>query len=233
MESGKICFGGTLVMKTGTALILDLLKQKSDPAEILVKLAIRRALSGCESVLDIGCGASPAMRQLGVAHPVGFEGYKPSADLAKQRNTHDEIVLGDVRDLERHFRPGQFDACIALDVIEHLPKPDGIKMMQAMEKVAARKVVLFTPSGFLPQKHTDNDDLQEHLSGWEPSEMAGYGYQVTGLLGPKRLRGEYHVIKKQPRAFWGLVSLFEHLVWTRNHPEKAAAMLCVKNLVRG
>lgn len=181
-------------------------------------------------MLDVGCGASRTMRQLGVSHPVGIEGYKPSVDEAKKLNTHDEIVHGDVRELERYFRPKQFDACVALDVIEHLPKPDGVKMMQAMEKVAIKKVVFFTPSGFLPQKHSANDDLQEHLSGWEPSEMTGYGYKVSGLLGPKKLRGEYHVIKKQPRVFWGLVSLAEHFVWTRNHPEKAAAILCVKEL---
>jgi hypothetical protein len=217
-------------MKSASALTLDLLKQKSDPAQIVVKLALRRALSGCQSVLDVGCGPSPTLRQLGVSHPVGIDGYKPSVDQAKKLNTHDEMVHGDVRELDRYFRPKQFDACVALDVIEHLTKTDGIRMMQAMERVAVKKVVFFTPSGFLSQKHTADDDLQEHLSGWEPSEMTGQGYKVAGLLGPKRLRGEYHVIKKQPRFFWGLISLLEHFVWTRNHPEKAAAILCVKEL---
>jgi hypothetical protein len=217
-------------MKSAAALISSLLRQKSDPAEIVVKLAIRKALSGCQSVLDVGCGASPALRQLGVSRPVGIDGYKPSVDKARELNTHDEMVLGDVRELDRYFRPRQFDACVALDVIEHLVKEDGIKLMQAMERIAAKKVVFFTPSGFLPQKHAANDDLQEHLSGWEPSEMTGYGYRVTGLLGPKRLRGEYHVIKKSPRVFWGMISLFEHFVWTRSHPGKAAAILCVKDL---
>ena len=217
-------------MKTGTALTLDLLKQKSDPAQVVVKLALRRALSGCQSVLDVGCGPSPTLRQLGVSHPVGIDGYKPSVDQAKKLNTHDEMVLGDVRELERYFRPKQFDACVALDVIEHLTKNDGLRMMQAMERIALKKVVLFTPSGFLPQKHSANDDLQEHLSGWEPAEMTGHGYEVTGLLGPKRLRGEYHAIKKRPRVLWGLISLLEHFIWTRNHPEKAAAILCVKDL---
>ncbi len=218
-------------MKSAAALTFGLLRQKSDPAEIVVKLALRKALLGCQSVLDVGCGASPTMRQLAVPHAVGIDGYKPSVDQAKKLNTHDEMVHGDVRELEQYFRPKQFDACVAMDVIEHLPKPDGIKMMQAMERVAVKKVVFFTPSGFLSQKHAADDDLQEHLSGWEPSEMTGYGYKVAGLLGPKRLRGEYHAIKKQPRVFWGLVSLFEHLVWTRNHPEKAAAILCVKELM--
>ena len=213
-------------------MVFELLKRKSDPAQIVVKLALRKALLGCESVLDIGCGASLTMRQLGVPRLTGIDGYKPSVEQARKINSHDEIIHGDVRELDRHFHPKQFDACVAQDVIEHLVKDDGIKLMQAMERIAVKKVMFFTPSGFLPQKHTANDDLQEHLSGWEPSEMTAYGYSVTGLLGPKRLRGEYHAIKKSPRAFWGMVSLLEHFLWTRNHPEKAAAILCVKELPR-
>ena len=200
---------------------------------MVVKSALRKALSGCESVLDVGCGASPTMRQLGVSHPVGIDGYKPSVDRAKQLKTHDEMVHGDVRELDRYFRPKQFDACVALDVIEHLAKPDGAKLMRDMEKIAAKKVIFFTPCGFLPQRHATNDDLQEHLSGWEPAEMRNYGYDVIGLLGPKRLRGEYHAIKGRPRIFWGIVSLGGHILWTRNHPEKAAAILCVKDLTGG
>ncbi len=219
-------------MKSGATLTLELLRQKTDPAEMAVKLALRKALSGCKSVLDVGCGASPTMRQIGVSHPVGVEGYKPSIDQARKLNTHDEIIEADVRELGRHFQPGEFDACIALDVIEHLAKPDGIKLMQDMERVASKKVIFFTPCGFLPQRHASNDDLQEHLSGWEPAEMRKYGYDVTGLLGPKKLRGEYHAIKGRPRIFWAIISLSGHFLWTRNHPESAAAILCVKDLTR-
>jgi hypothetical protein len=170
------------------------------------------------------------MRTIGVPRIVGIDGYEPSVEKAKRLHTHDEMVQGDVRDLSRYFRPKQFDACVGLDVIEHVVKPDGMKMMRDMEKIAAKKVILFTPCGFLQQRHTANDDLQEHLSGWEPAEMAGYGYQVAGFLGPKKLRGEYHAIKGRPRSFWSIISLLAHFMWTRTHPEKAAAILCVKEL---
>jgi hypothetical protein len=46
-------------MKSGTSLTLELLKQKSDPAEIVVKLALRKALLGCESVLDVDAERLP------------------------------------------------------------------------------------------------------------------------------------------------------------------------------
>ena len=219
-------------MKSRTSLALTLLKAGSDPAQILVKLALLKALLGCGSVLDVGCGAAPNLRQLGVSHCVGIEGYRPAFEEAQRRKTQDEIVHGDVRELTRHFRPGQFDACIALDVIEHLTKPDGMKLMQAMEVIAAKKVVLFTPSGFLLQRHATNDDLQEHLSGWEAAEMKRFGYDVVGLLGPKSLRGEYHALKKRPAIFWWMVSLLGHYFSTKYRPENAAAILCVKTIAR-
>jgi len=91
-------------------------------------------------------------------------------------------------------------------------------------------LAFFTPSGFLRQGHAASNDLEEHLSGWEPAEMERYGYQVLGLLGPKCLRGEYHSLKRSPAAFWGIVSLLGHFTWTRRRPEQSAAILCVKTL---
>ena len=85
-------------------------------------------------------------------------------------------------------------------------------------------------SGFLSQGHTDKDDLQPHLSGWEPDEMRQKGYEVQGLLGPKSLRGEYHRLKRRPAVLWGVLSLLGHFLWTGRKPERAAAILCVKTI---
>jgi len=98
-----------------------------------------------------------------------------------------------------------------------------------MERLATRRVVISTPNGFLPQRSKDGD-LQEHLSGWSAEDLRSYGYRVLGMYGPKSLRGEYHRIKYQPRAFWALVSVLGHCLQTRTHPEKAAALFCVKEL---
>jgi hypothetical protein len=215
-------------MRSQISLILLLFKKGFDPGAIATRLALRQALQGCDNVLDIGCGCSMHMRWLGVKHPVGIEAHQPSYEKARQQNTHDELVQGDVRALNRYFQPGQFDACIALDVIEHLTKEDGIKLIEQMERISRHKVIFLTPSGFLPQHTYDNNDLQEHLSGWEASEMEQRGYQVLGLLGPKSLRGERHILKGSPKIFWGLISLLGHIFWTRKRPAKAAAILCIK-----
>ena len=178
-------------------------------------------------MLDVGCGNSSPLRFLSGPRMVGVDGYAPAVEEARRNHTHDEIVLGDVKNIQEIFKGQQFDACIALDVIEHLTKEDGWKLLENMEALSKRFTVIFTPKGFVPQKSKDGD-LQEHLSGWDPQEMRERGYTVFGMYGPKGLRGEYHRVKYQPRPFWVIVSMLGHYFHTRTHPEKAAAIFCVK-----
>lgn len=215
-------------MRNRLDLAVLLLKQGLDPGQIVTRLELRKMLVGSKSVLEVGCGRTPNMKWLGVENSVGLDGFEPYVEEARKLGLHSQVILGDVRDLLRHFKPGQFDTVVALDLIEHLTKEDGLRLMRGMEEVAARKVIFYTPSGFLPQHTFDNNELQEHLSGWEADEMKQYGYRVVGLLGPKSLRGEMHVLKYRPRIFWGMVSLVGHYLWTRWCPSKAAAILCVK-----
>jgi SAM-dependent methyltransferase len=219
-----------LNMKSRIHIVWSLLRQGFDPNAILFRLALRKTLLGCDSVLDIGCGVSGKLREVGAPNTTGFEGYQPDFEEAKRRKTHDQLIFGDAHQLANMFQPRQFDACVALDVIEHLTKEDGLKLIQDMERIARKRVVIFTPKGFLPQRHAVDNDLQVHLSGWEPEEMRKLGYEVYGQLGPKTLRGEGHVLKHRPAAFWGLISFIAQIGWIWRQPDKAAAIACIKNL---
>lgn len=190
---------------------------------------VQTAIGSCSSILDVGCGKNSPLRFIPKAHLVGVDGFAPAIEEARQRGTHDELLLGDVQKLTGLFDSKQFDACIALDVIEHLPKEEGWRMLESMEKLARKRVVIFTPNGFVPQ-HSKDGDLQEHLSGWTAEDLRPHGYEVFGMCGPKSLRGEYHIIKYKPRAFWALVSLAADYAYSRGHPESAAAILAVKKL---
>lgn len=217
-------------MRSALSLTATLLRHKTAPAGILTMLALRDALTGCERILDIGCGIASPLRLFGCAHLTGIDAYAPDIDEARRKGTHHDLICGDVRQLARYVTPGQFDACVALDLIEHLTKEDGLELLEAMGRCATKRVVILTPSGFLPQGETQPGDFQAHLSGWTPAEMRALGYVVKGVLGPKNLRGEYHALRRRPTALWALVSLAGHLLWTKRHPEQAAAMVCVKTL---
>jgi len=215
-------------MHSRSHYISQLRRAGFDPVQIVNHMQLRAALAGCESVLDVGCGPASPLRFMGFKRLAGIEGYLPGYEAAKAAQTHHEMFFGDIRDMGKHFKQGSFDACVALDVIEHLTKEDGLKLMSEMERIASRRVVFFTPNGFLPQQHAEDADLQLHLSGWEAQEMRKHGYRVFGSLGPKFLRGEGHQLKYRPRAFWAGISLVGQCLFTRWSPEHAAAILCVK-----
>lgn len=200
-----------------------------NPSQLLLLKEVRIALRKARTVLDVGCGNCSPLRFFPDVSLTGVDGYGPALEEARRNGTHNEYFLGDVRNLTGIFPGRKFEVCIALDVIEHLSKEDGWRMLESMERLATRRVVIFTPNGFLPQKSHDGD-LQQHLSGWTADEMRARGYEVLGMFGPKSLRGEYHRINRQPRIFWLLVSILGHYTSTRRCPEKAAAIFCVKKL---
>jgi len=192
-------------------------------------LELRRQLRDCRTVLDLGCGNCSPLRLVRGPHLVGVDGYAPSLEQARARGTHDEYHLADVRRAAEVLGDRRFEACVALDVIEHLPKVDGWRLLEAMEQLATRRVIIVTPNGFVPQRSRDGD-LQEHLSGWLPAEFRARGYHVLGMNGPKALRGEYAALRYQPKAFWGLVSFVAHCLYTRRHPDQAFTLFCVKQV---
>ncbi len=188
---------------------------------------MRKELADCRSCLDIGCGGGSPVRHLQFEYSLGVEGHVPTLEGAKREHTHNEFFLVEATEVGLHFSANQFDCCVALDLIEHLTKADGLKLIGDMERIAAKKILIFTPNGFLPQQSTDGD-LQEHLSGWTADEMKSLGFKVYGMHGLKALRGKEHQHRLKPAALWGIISALSHFLYLRRNPKNAAAILCVK-----
>lgn len=191
---------------------------------------LARVLNDCDSVLDLGCGADSPIQHLPESvKRVGLDAFEEAIRKSKAKGIHDEYCCADVLDAADIFGKNSFDAAVASDLIEHLPKDQGYELMQMMEKVARRKSVLFTPNGFLKQKTYNNNPFQEHLSGWTPSEMADNGYDVVGMKGAKCLRGEKSKIKYSPVRIVRLTSRISQY-FVKNRPELAFSIMCIKKL---
>ncbi len=167
---------------------------------------IIRALSDCNTVLDIGCGRYSPLRFIDGERLVGVDAYEPDLKRAQIAKTHDEFVLSDVKDLHHHFGQNEFDACVALDVIEHFTKQEGLEFLQCLEGMARHKVVISTPNGYLPQECAETGDFQAHLSGWTPRDMESLGYRVIGVHGAGCLRMDHHRLRFRPAPLWALIS---------------------------
>lgn len=189
-----------------------------------------QCLRGCSTVLEVGCGEdSPAQYLAHRYRMVGLDLFEPALVRAKARGILTDFHLGDALSISEKFSKGEFDAVIALDLIEHLEKEKGFELLDAMEQVAGKRVVVFTPNGFLDQPADDNPWMQ-HRSGWSTEDFRARNYRVHGSNGWKPLRGAYAKIKWKPRLIWGAFSELTQHLWTRNHPESAFSILACKAL---
>jgi hypothetical protein len=96
-----------------------------------------------------------------------------------------------------------------------------------MESIAKKRVLIFTPNGFVAQREYDNNPWQVHKSGWTAEEMKQRGYDVIGINGAKSLRGEFALSKIKPRFLGFIISRITQM-FVRNKPEKAFQILCIK-----
>ena len=188
-------------------------------------------LEGMDSVADLGCGRISQLRFLPRnVYTYGVDAFKKDIQCAQKLKTHNEFIMDDVMHIDSHFGKKSIDACVAYDLIEHLTKKDGLRLLKKVESISRKKVIIVTPRGFLPQLSEEDGDLQEHLSGWDIDEMKRLGYTVYGLDGLSWLRGERHRLKYRPTALWAGISWISQRLFCKHNPHFAATILCVKNL---
>ncbi len=195
-----------------------------------LSLELENLLSGSDSVLDLGCGDNSPIGFIDRKNTLaGVDAYKKSIDRSKKAKIHDTYLCKNILTVDKDFKKGSFDSVIALDVIEHLTKKDGYKLIKIMEKIAKKRIIILTPNGFVPQTGKDNH-LQEHLSGWKVSEFKKMGFKVLGRYGLKNLRKEKAELKYKPKAFWGLISEASNILYAKNKPSVAYSLLCYKDV---
>jgi len=216
--------------KTLKTLDVKIFKGLHDPIPDYLKI-IEKEIGDCESLLDVGCGGFSPLKDLNkkLKRSVGVDGFKPSIDKAIERKTHSENKVINVLELTKHFKDKSFDVIVALDLIEHLTKEEGNKLLEDFEKIAKKKIIIFTPNGFVPQGEYDGNTYQVHKSGWGFKEMQKKGFKVYGLNGLKVLRGEYAKVKFKPEALWERISYGSKLL-TKLMPSASYQILAVKSL---
>lgn len=183
----------------------------------------------CKSLLDVGCGHNSPVQYLKnrPLHLVGVEAFLPAIEQSCAKGIHDVYHHSSILDILKTFGPESYESVLASDVIEHLTREDALNLIFQMEKVAQKKIIIFTPNGFLPQGEEFGNPLQKHLSGWSPRVMRSLGYSIIGIKGLRPLRGEMGRIRWHPRKLWAAVALLSQ-PFTRNLPSLAFSILGVK-----
>jgi Methyltransferase domain len=201
------------------------------PFDRYFKAVEREVCSSCSSLLDVGCGEiSPISRfRKRLPYTVGVDAFEPALVKSRNLRIHDENLCANVLEIGDRFPERSFDCVIALDVIEHLTKENGLRLLKTMERIARKKVVVSTPNGFLPQDAVDGNPLQCHQSGWEVEEMRRMGYRVLGMSGWQPLRGAEAKPAWRPYFLCDRLSRLTELFFEQ-HPKHAFQILCIKDV---
>jgi len=133
-----------------------------------------------KSYLDVACGRGKWGYLIKTSHKhpnriIGGDIDVQSIGYVKFHNVYDEVVVLDGRYLP--FRDKSFDIVLAIEVIEHMKKSEGYKLLDEAERVAKEKVVVPTP--LLGARYWYSK--KEHVSRWAVSDFRKKGYTVRGV----------------------------------------------------
>jgi len=94
-------------------------------------------------------------------------------------NSYFGLVRADAKRIP--FKTKSFDCVVAVELIEHLQKPDGYTFLEETKRIAKRRIVLSTPSGYF--KSLCDTDEEVHRSGWNKSELEKSGFCCSTFKG--------------------------------------------------
>jgi hypothetical protein len=186
---------------------------------------VAKEVKGSFSLLDIGCGYNSPVQSFPVRYKVGVEVFEPYLIESRKKGIHQKYIESDIRNIS--FPPDSFDIIFASEVLEHLSKEDGRKLLAKMTLWAKHKVIITTPNGYVHQDGYDANPFQNHLSGWTPAELQSLGFKVQGMNGLKYLHGYKGEIKFKSPIAWTVISDMTQRV-VKYVPTQAFQLLAIK-----
>lgn len=130
--------------------------------------------------LDIGCGKGKWGYLIKTSHKppsyiVGGDIDLKNLRYAKKHKIYDDVVLLDGKHLP--FRDDSFDIVLAIEIIEHMEKIEGQKLLDEAERVSRERVIVSTP--LLGARYWYSE--KHHISKWTVGDLRKKGYTVRGV----------------------------------------------------
>ncbi len=185
-------------------------------------------------VLDLGCGDgySTAIMVKSLRkrfYIVGFDAYEDNLRLAEQTGVYGLLLRADIREIEGRVNPA--DIVLLCEILEHISKEDGYKLLYWLEKIAHKCIIITSPPHlnrnregrsyeedvkFREWLHKDKPWTMPHVSVWKSADYEKLGYQVYGA------NGAY--IRGLPYAGMILAK------WAYCHPDYANSIVAIKRM---
>lgn len=99
-----------------------------------------------------------------------------SIDLWKPYLSRGDI-LADARHLP--IRPNSVDAVFCIELIEHLEREEGLKLVKELKKIG-KSIILSTPGGFFEQPELNGNPFQRHKSSYKRGDFPDFFFMQLG-----------------------------------------------------
>jgi hypothetical protein len=107
----------------------------------------------------------------------GYDGDDtPHGFLKVRTDKKIERIFGDALSALASVPDNSYHVAFALDIIEHLSKEDGYRLIYELNRVSSHGFGLSCPAGFAFQPPSKSNPLQAHISAWEPKEFRRMGF---------------------------------------------------------
>ncbi|MCL5270396.1 MAG: hypothetical protein M1457_07580 [bacterium] len=136
--------------------------------------------------MDLGCGPADTViarqvLEIPWRRLISVEAFIPYVYRLREktvRAAHHDIREVRIESIFSTFVAREADLALMIDVLEHFPRREALRLLVQLETFVSRGIVLFVPIGDVPQDDLDQNALQRHRSRWQPEELARLGYEV-------------------------------------------------------
>ncbi len=178
-----------------------------------------------KTVLDVGCGRGlngcllHGSRDLKDTKLLGIEINEKYIKSCMEHNTYDRIIKHRLPTIP--LKNKSVDLILCIEVIEHLNRSDGLKLLKGIDRVCRGRAIISTPNMFF--KTIEGEEEDEHKSLWTIKDFRSRGYRVYGI-GVKipLLWGDRFIKLKQ--ALYYLFTPFSYFF-----PEISGGLIAVKD----
>ncbi|MFA5364146.1 MAG: class I SAM-dependent methyltransferase [Candidatus Bathyarchaeia archaeon] len=148
------------------------------------------------TILDVGCGWGKwgslirtcwyrTTRGKGDTIPrllIGADLFRPSLKRVKSHKIYDDVVLCHAAFLP--FREDIVDVVLAIEMLEHIAKTEGTKVLNELEQVSKETVIVSTPHLSPYREGTMSPEgfnpYDAHISKWSVKDFKAKDYSVIG-----------------------------------------------------